>query len=186
MFNKSKPGDPTGLSIPRAPEPPRNPDIPHSPDSPRAHEPVRQAAPRSTNLSTLSAGVKYEGNISGGGDLHVEGSLKGDIQVGRVVIGDGGVVEGSITADLVEIRGRVSGTITGKSVKLYGTARVEGDITQEQLAVEQGAWFQGRSIQAKREPAIIQTPAAAPAERPERYQPEKPVAPALPGAKPAA
>lgn len=183
MFNKTKPGDSTGLSIPRAPEPPRSPDLPHSPDSARAHEPVRQPAPRSTNLSTLSAGVKYEGNISGGGDLHVEGSLKGDIQVGRVVIGDGGVVEGSITADLVEIRGRVSGTITGKSVKLYGTARVEGDITQEQLAVEQGAWFQGRSIQAKREAAIIQGAASPPAER---YQPEKPVAPALPSAKPAA
>lgn len=183
MFNKNKPGDPTGMSIPRAPEPSRGLDLPNSPDSPRAHEPLRQAAARSTNLSTLSAGVRYEGNISGDGDIHVDGALKGDIQVGRVVVGDGGEVEGSIKADLVEIRGRVAGTITGKSVKLYATARVEGDITQEQLAVELGAWFQGRSIQAKREPAIIQGAGPASADKPERYQPEKPAAPALPGAK---
>ncbi len=45
------------------------------------------------------------------------------------------------------------------------------------------AWFQGRSIQAKRElplAASLEPPVEAPA-KPERYQPEKPVAPAMPG-----
>ncbi len=186
MFNRNKPED-GGFNIPsmsdRTPQP-----------EGRALEPARPAAPpattsgpsRSTNLSTLTAGVRYEGNISGGGDLQVDGALKGDVRLSRVIIGESGSIEGSITADQVEVRGRVSGSITGKAVRLLSTARVEGDITQEQLAIEPGAWFQGRSIQAKRElplaAASVETPAEVPA-KPERYQPEKPVPPAMPGIK---
>lgn len=185
MFNKSKPED-GGFNIPSMSD--RTPPQPES----RALEPSRPATPptpasapiRSTNLSTLTAGVRYEGNISGGGDLQIDGALKGDVRLSRVIIGENGSVEGAVTADQVEVRGRVSGAIIGKSVRLLATARVEGDITQEQLAVEPGAWFQGRSIQAKRElplAASLEAPAEASA-KPERYQPEKPVAPAMPGA----
>lgn len=190
MFNKTKPGDAgssSGLGIPTPPDA-------YKPSEPyRAPEPTRAAAPapapapsapsapanRSSNLSTLSSGVKYEGNISGGGELQVDGSLKGDIRVVRVVIGEGGAVEGAVAADIVEVRGRVSGTITGKSVKLFASSKVEGDITQERLSVEEGAWFQGRCIQAKREGAATSEAQSAP----DRYQPEKTVTPALPGAK---
>ena len=168
MFNKSKPfdnGPSSGLGIPPAPEP--NPAATPTPAAaPRAPEPSRPAASsRSSSLSTLSAGVKYEGNISGAGELQVDGSLKGDIRVVRVVIGEGGAVEGTVHADVLEVRGRVSGAIVAKQVKLFATSRVEGDITQEQLSIEQGAWFQGRCTQAKRD-----TPGAnmldAPAEKP--------------------
>ena len=154
MFNKSKPfdnGPSSGLGIPPAPEPTPAATPSASPAAaPRAPEPSRPAA-RSSSLSTLSAGVKYEGNISGAGELQVDGSLKGDIRVVRVTIGEGGSVEGTVHADILEVRGRVSGAIVAKQVKLFATARIEGDITQEQLAIEQGAWFQGRCTQAKRD-----------------------------------
>ena len=165
MFTKSKPidsGPQGGLGIPPAPEPSKPAPAPtatptpaptaSAPATPRAPEPSRPAATsRSTSLSTLSAGVKYEGNISGAGDLQIEGSLKGDVRVARVTIGEGGSVEGTVHADVLDVRGRVSGGIVAKQVRLYATSRVEGDITQEQLSVEQGAWFQGRCNQAKRD-----------------------------------
>ena len=158
MFTKSKPidsGPQGGLGIPPAPEPSTPAPAPTptaSAPAPRAPEPPRPAAAsRSTSLSTLSAGVKYEGNISGAGDLQIEGSLKGDVRVARVTIGEGGSVEGTVHADVLDVRGRVTGGIVAKQVRLYATSRVEGDITQEQLSVEQGAWFQGRCNQAKRD-----------------------------------
>ena len=167
MFTKSKSYDngSQGLGIPPAPEPtpapaPAQTPLPTAAAAPRAPEPAR-TAPRSSNLSTLSAGVKYEGNISGAGELQVDGSLKGDVRVSRVVIGEGGSVEGTVHADVLDVRGRVSGAIVAKQVKLHATARVEGDITQEQLAIDQGAWFQGRCNQAKRD-----TPGAAMLEAP--------------------
>ncbi|WP_296168642.1 polymer-forming cytoskeletal protein [uncultured Brevundimonas sp.] len=179
MFNKSKSDD--SLNIPsmteRPPEPSRALDTPRPTTTPVA---TTASAPRSTNLSTLSAGVRYEGNISGGGDVQVDGALKGDVRLARVLIGESGSVEGAITADMIEVRGKVNGSITAKSVRLLATARVEGDITQEQLAIEPGAWFQGRSIQAKRELPTAAAIAEAEAAKPERYQPETPVAPAMP------
>ena len=181
MFTKSKSHDhgSQGLGIPPAPEPTPAPAPAPSPltaaAAPRAPEPSR-TAPRSSNLSTLSAGVKYEGNISGAGELQVDGSLKGDVRVSRVVIGEGGSVEGTVHADVLDVRGRVSGAIVAKQVKLYATARVEGDITQEQLAIDQGAWFQGRCNQAKRDTpgaAMLEAPAPKPdkADKPDAKTP---------------
>lgn len=184
MFNKSKPAESGGFDIPPAGG--RTADLGPA-ETPRPTPPAPSTpAGRSTNLSTLTAGVRYEGNISGGGDLQVDGALKGDVRLSRVSIGESGSIEGSVTADQIEVRGRVAGSLTGKSVRLLATAHVEGDITQEQLAIEPGAWFQGRSIQAKRELPLASSPAEAaltPAAKPERYQPEKPVPPALPGLK---
>jgi cytoskeletal protein CcmA (bactofilin family) len=98
-----------------------------------------------------------EGDISGGGEIQVEGTIKGDIRVEHVTVGDGGTVEGGIYAEAVEVRGKVSGSITAKQVRLYGACQVDGDITHEQLAMETGAFFQGRSLRLQRQA----TPAAA-------------------------
>jgi cytoskeletal protein CcmA (bactofilin family) len=59
----------------------------------------------------------------------------------------------------------VIGAVTAKQVRLYATAVVDGDITHEQLAMEVGASFQGRSMKFQR-PAGAQaspTPEARPA-----------------------
>jgi cytoskeletal protein CcmA (bactofilin family) len=180
MFTKSKSYDngSQGLGIPPAPEPAPAPTaaqtaLPTATAAARAPEPAR-TAPRSSNLSTLSAGVKYEGNISGAGELQVDGSLKGDVRVSRVVIGEGGSVEGTVHADVLDVRGRVSGAIVAKQVKLYATARVEGDITQEQLAIDQGAWFQGRGSQARRDApgaAMLEAPKPDKADKAETKSP---------------
>jgi cytoskeletal protein CcmA (bactofilin family) len=56
----------------------------------------------------------------------------------------------------------VVGAITAKQVRLYGTAYIDGDITHEQLAMETGAFFQGRSLKFQR-PAAPPQPQPAPA-----------------------
>ncbi|WP_122465540.1 bactofilin family protein [Brevundimonas lutea] len=189
MFNK-KPdgyGDPRpstgpsgGLGIPPAPEDRPEPRADARPD-PRP-EPQRQA-PRSTNLSTLSGGVNYEGNITGGGDLQIDGNLKGDVKVNRLIIGETGAVEGSVSAETVEVRGRVSGSVAGKTVKLYASAHVDGDITQETLQIDQGAWFQGRCSKAKTAPVERYQPqpvADKPADKPTPAGADKPASVAAP------
>jgi cytoskeletal protein CcmA (bactofilin family) len=123
---------------------------------PQAAEPARAAAPaaRGQKLASLIASdTTLEGNVVGGGELQVDGTIKGDVRVERVTIGDGGHVEGGVFAEAVEVRGRVSGSITAKQVRLYGACHVDGDITHEQLAMETGAFFQGRSLRLQRQPA---------------------------------
>ena len=76
--------------------------------------------------------------------------------VARLAIGETGRIEGSVQADVVEVRGRVTGAITAKQVRLYASAHVDGDITHEQLTMEAGAYFQGRSLRFQR-PAPMAT-----------------------------
>lgn len=174
MFNKSKsPANPSSV--------PSIPPLPDMPQSAQATSPQpRQAAPSPApqpqapgrNLSTLSADLRFEGNISGSGDLQVDGQIKGDVKVGRLIVGETGAIEGSVNADYVEVRGRVVGAVSGKQVKLISTAYVDGDITAEQLSIDIGAYFQGRCIQGSRNA----TPAAAP--RPAQPQGAVPTPPA--------
>ena len=111
------------------------------------------AGQRKAKAATLIAEhMTVEGGVVGEGELHIDGVVRGDLRVGRVTIGDTGHVEGSITAESIEIRGRVVGTVTAKQVRLHGSSYVDGDITHEQLAMEIGAFFQGRSLKFQRQP----------------------------------
>ncbi|HJV43045.1 polymer-forming cytoskeletal protein [Caulobacter sp.] len=127
-----------------------------SPDS------ARRTTPKVASL--LSADLTVEGGIIGEGELQIDGVVRGDVRVGRLTVGETGHVEGAVFADIVEIRGRIVGSITSKQVRLYGTAYVDGDITHEQLAMETGAFFQGRSLKFKRPPPPAQPAPAAAAE----------------------
>ncbi len=120
-----------------------------------------EASRKARVASLISADITVEGNVSGDGELQIDGVVRGEVRVGKLTIGDTGHVEGSIIADAVEVRGRVIGALTAKQIRLYGTAYVDGDVTHEQLAMETGAFFQGRSLRFKRAAAAPE-PAPAP------------------------
>ncbi|MFZ5668023.1 MAG: bactofilin family protein [Pseudomonadota bacterium] len=101
--------------------------------------------------SLISDGITIEGGVTGDGELQIDGVVRGDVRVARLTVGDTGHIEGSVFAEATEIRGRVVGSVTAKQVRLYGTAYVDGDITHEQLAMETGAFFQGRSLKFQRQ-----------------------------------
>ena len=108
------------------------------------------AARKPRVASLISGDLTIEGNISGDGELQIDGVVRGDVRVAKLTIGDTGHVEGSIAAETIEVRGRIVGALTSKQVRLYGTAYVDGDITHAQLSTEMGAFFQGRSLKFQR------------------------------------
>jgi cytoskeletal protein CcmA (bactofilin family) len=122
-------------------------------------EAPRKASPKVASL--ISPDITIEGGITGDGELQIDGVVRGDVRVGRLTIGETGHIEGSIYAEAVEVRGRIVGAITAKQVRLYGTSYIDGDITHEQLAMETGAFFQGRSLKFQR-PAAPPQPQPAP------------------------
>jgi len=157
VFNKSK------SPVPAQPRDNSGSAIPPLPDLPAPGAASRPAGPAvaQRGLSTLSSDLKFDGNVTGGGDLQIDGAIKGDVRVGRLIVGETGAVEGNVSADYIEVRGRVVGGVQGKQVKLISTAYVDGDITAEQLSIDIGAFFQGRVLQGRRE-----APAPTPAPRP--------------------
>ena len=151
MFNKTKSPAPSQPSrADNGPSIPPLPDLP-TPGGSTAATARSAAAPSQRGLSTLSSDLQFEGTISGGGDLQIDGAIKGDVRVGRLIVGETGAVEGNVSADYVEVRGRVVGGISGKQVKLIATAYVDGDITAEQMSIDIGAYLEGRVMQGRRE-----------------------------------
>ena len=97
--------------------------------------------------SLIGPDLELQGNVSGSGDLHLDGRIVGDISVRSLTIGETGSVEGAVEADTIDVRGHVSGSLHAKTVRLAASARVQADVVHEQMSVELGAQFQGRLTQ---------------------------------------
>ena len=154
MFNKQV--KPTSGPAMRADTPLMNAPEPTLTNAALAAAPAARKSPKMASL--IADDITIEGNIIGDGELHVDGVIRGDVRVPRLSVGETGHIEGTVQAEVVETRGRIVGSVTAKQVKLLGTCYVDGDITHEQLTMETGAFFQGRSLKFQRQPA----PAAAP------------------------
>ncbi len=159
MFSKTtNTGGSTGPGAGR-PVGPTGPTMPVSTtvDHRPASAPMRQSG---RVASILAADLVFEGSISGEGELVIDGAVKGDVHVSRLVIGEHAHVEGTVRGVSVEVRGRVVGNVEGKAVHLLQTAHVEGDITHEQLSIDVGAFFQGRCAQFRPQPVAQPAPVA--------------------------
>lgn len=121
-------------------------------DPAAANEGARKA-PKPASL--ISENLTIEGSIVGEGELHIDGTVRGDVRVGKLTLGETGHIEGSVSAETVEVRGRIIGTLSAKQVRLTGAAYVDGDITHEQLSIDMGAFFQGRSLKFQRPAAAL-------------------------------
>ena len=113
--------------------------------------------PHEPSQSMIGQDLTIEGQgitIRCRGALQVNGSIHAELHSKALVVGETGKVEGSITAETVDIWGRVSGAIMGARVMLHAGADVEGDIHARSLSVADGASFEGRSRKVA-DPATI-------------------------------
>lgn len=99
------------------------------------------------SLSFIGSEVTITGNISGKGDLHLDGSVEGDIHCASLILGSGGRVKGNISAETATLGGTVGGTISAKTLIVEKTARISGDLSYESLSIDTGALVDGRLTQ---------------------------------------
>jgi cytoskeletal protein CcmA (bactofilin family) len=114
-----------------------------------AHEPVKSGSEAGAKVtssvgpSIISADLRIVGDMVSIGEIHIDGTVNGDIKCQILVIGQNGNVTGEILADNVRLHGTVTGQVQGKSVFLAATARMIGDVAHESLAIEPGAFIDG-------------------------------------------
>jgi len=109
--------------------------------------PRRASVGDADNKSVIGNDLKIIGQglkIISQGTLQVDGEIEGDVGGSEVIIGEQGKVTGTVAAERVIVRGKIAGVIRGADVSLQASAQVEGDIHHMQLAIEQGAEFDGR------------------------------------------
>jgi len=107
----------------------------------------RRSGPTEAGKSVISNDLKIIGQglkIITQGSLQVDGEVEGDVRGNEIIIGEKGKVTGTVSAERVIVRGKISGVIRGMTVTLQASSRVEGDIHHMSLAIEQGAEFDGR------------------------------------------
>ena len=82
------------------------------------------------NITLLAKGVVLKGEIHVEGTVRIDGRLDGDIQTkGHVIIGEDGLVQGTITAGTVISSGRIKAKVMAdERVQLMKTATLIGEV----------------------------------------------------------
>lgn len=106
------------------------------------------SAPRKNGaLSFIGSEVTISGNISGNGDLHIDGAVEGDIHCASLILGPGGRIKGNISAEKATLGGAVGGTVSARTLIVEKSARISGDLSYESVSIETGAQVDGRLTQ---------------------------------------
>jgi cytoskeletal protein CcmA (bactofilin family) len=126
----------------------------------------RRSASQTTSSapSILSDDLTIEGDIVSGGELHINGIVKGDVTAHKLALGEDAAITGNVDAQDAIIAGKLAGRITATSVVLLGTgARVTADITHVSLSIAPQAVFEGFSRQVDTIDAAVKDDAVHPA-----------------------
>lgn len=104
--------------------------------------------------TVIAGGVTVLGTLEGEGVIQVEGTVKGEISLnGAVIVKPTGLVQGPITAEIVQIAGSVEGDCIARDhMRLESTGSLDGDVTTLSLIIEDGGRFNGRSNMVKELP----------------------------------
>jgi cytoskeletal protein CcmA (bactofilin family) len=94
----------------------------------------------------IGEGLKIRGSVSAQGFVEVNGQIEGDVHCTSLFISPRAAINGGVEADRVVVNGRVDGPIRGSEVVLKSQAQVVGDVQCQHLAIERGAYFDGRAI----------------------------------------
>lgn len=102
--------------------------------------------------SIINEWLTMRGELETEGDILVKGRVHGNVRCRLLIVDTGGLIEGSVTADDVVIRGSARGTIKTKKIRLEKTAVVDCEIFHDSFAAEEGARVKG-SLRTNEDPS---------------------------------
>ena len=131
-----------------------------NPTTPSAPAPVNSkqlsSVPTSSNaVASLSPGIRIKGEITGSEDLFIDRNVEGKVTFHNAVltVGPNASVKADINAREIVVRGRVEGRLDGtERVQIGSTAKVNGDIRSQRIAIEDGAEYRGK-VEAGKAPS---------------------------------
>ncbi len=97
----------------------------------------------------IGVGTVFTGTIHAPQEAIVHGELKGNLSAPHVVIGELGVISGSVDADTLEVHGVVTqDVLSRKNLHAFKTAVIKGDLQYVEIQIERGAKIEGALHQA--------------------------------------
>lgn len=118
------------------------------------------------NHTLIAPSARVSGDVEFTGGLHVQGTVEGNISVGkeggRLIIGETGVVKGEIQVPQVIINGRVEGDVHAtENLELAEKASVEGNVYYLMIEMVMGARVNGKLVRLDDERRNLPAPDAA-------------------------
>jgi cytoskeletal protein CcmA (bactofilin family) len=104
--------------------------------------------PESNPIATslIGADIIITGNIEAKIDLHIDGSVIGDIRCSTLILGENSSVCGGIYADRLRVSGIVDGSIEVRELAIEAGASVKGEVTYSRIRVSPGGVMEGKII----------------------------------------
>ena len=102
------------------------------------------------NITLLAKGVLLRGEIRVEGTVRIDGRLEGDLHTtGTVVIGEDGIVQGTITAGIIISSGKIKATVRAtERLQLLKTGLLVGKVHAPAFSMKTGRSFKGCRIWA--------------------------------------
>jgi cytoskeletal protein CcmA (bactofilin family) len=94
--------------------------------------------------SMISKDFHLLGNIISDGVIDFDGKIDGNIRCHTLNVRKNAVINGEIVADDVFVYGKVKGIVRAKNAYLYNGSRIEGIVMHESIAIEDGAFLDGK------------------------------------------
>jgi len=99
----------------------------------------------SPSINLVGAGTVIKGDVKSNGDIRIDGTLIGSVSSkGKLVVGATGNIEGEIVCQNADFSGIIKATVTvSELLSMKATAKLNGDVITNKLAIEPGALFSG-------------------------------------------
>jgi cytoskeletal protein CcmA (bactofilin family) len=142
----AKPAAPQAPAVvPATPQPAVVPENPMEVTPMNPNDAMRPITP-STASARLGPSIHVKGEITGNEDLHVDGSVEGQIALEdrKLTVGSSAKVTADVSAREIVIYGNVKGNLRAKDrIEIKKDGSVVGDLTTARIMIEDGAYFKG-------------------------------------------
>ncbi len=93
----------------------------------------------------LDQGSEFEGKLVFKGVVRIDGLFKGEIiSDDHLVIGDTGVIEGTVRVGTMKSSGKIKGKVIAKEkIEFLAPGRMDGEIQTPRISIEDGFIFNG-------------------------------------------
>lgn len=99
---------------------------------------------RKIPFSLIGGDIVIRGDLEATADLHIDGTVEGDIRCAALVQGPDSHIKGEITAKSARIAGQVEGSISAQELIVEASARITGDISYTSISIAPGAQVAGQ------------------------------------------
>lgn len=93
----------------------------------------------------VGEGVSITGSIAVQGEVHVYGSIKGEVSAESLYVGETGKLDGEVKVSLADIKGEVTNSIQVKETLIVrATGKISGSISYQSIEIEHGGMIDGK------------------------------------------